>query len=159
MPWHSPSFISINTLYLLNCGRNTSGSILTTTTALPSSVSTTIRIALARIASSLHRFFVKLAHTDLLILDDFSMKVLDDQQLLDFMEIIEDRRYHNHLSVSSSWLVWRDEGKHHCRWCNPRPIGTHKCALRTERSLFKSKKQSKMYRIREKWTNFASPIG
>ena len=91
MPWHSPSFISINTLYLLNCGRNTSGSILTTTTALPSSVSTTIRIALARIASTLHRFFDKLAQTDLLILNDFGMKVLDGQQLLDFMEIIEDR--------------------------------------------------------------------
>ena len=32
-----------------------------------------------------------LAQTDLLILDDFGMKVLDGQQLLDFMEIIEDR--------------------------------------------------------------------
>ena len=31
-----------------------------------------------------------LAQTDLLILDDFGMKVLDGQQLLDFMEIIED---------------------------------------------------------------------
>ena len=48
-------------------------------------------IALARIASTLHRFFAKLAQTDLLILDDFGMKVLDGQQLLDFMEIIEDR--------------------------------------------------------------------
>lgn len=33
----------------------------------------------------------ELAQTDLLILDDFGMKVLDGQQLLDFMEIIEDR--------------------------------------------------------------------
>ena len=48
-------------------------------------------IALARISSTLHRFFAKLAQTDLLILDDFRMKVLDGQQLLDFMEIIEDR--------------------------------------------------------------------
>lgn len=48
-------------------------------------------IALARISSILHRFFAKLAQTDLLILDDFGMKVLDGQQLLDFMEIIEDR--------------------------------------------------------------------
>ena len=40
---------------------------------------------------TLHRFFAKLAQTDLLILDDFGMKVLDGQQLLDFMEIIEDR--------------------------------------------------------------------
>ncbi|MBM6883744.1 ATP-binding protein, partial [Bacteroides caecigallinarum] len=48
-------------------------------------------ISLARISSTLHRFFAKLAQTDLLILDDFGMKVLDGQQLLDFMEIIEDR--------------------------------------------------------------------
>ena len=48
-------------------------------------------IALARISSTLHRFFAKLVQTDLLILDDFGMKVLDGQQLLDFMEIIEDR--------------------------------------------------------------------
>ena len=48
-------------------------------------------IALARISGTLHRFFAKLAQTDLLILDDFGMKVLDGQQLLDFMEIIEDR--------------------------------------------------------------------
>ena len=46
-------------------------------------------ISLARISSTLHRFFAKLAQTDLLILDDFGMKVLDGQQLLDFMEIIE----------------------------------------------------------------------
>ena len=48
-------------------------------------------IALACISSTLHRFFAKLAQTDLLVLDDFGMKVLDGQQLLDFMEIIEDR--------------------------------------------------------------------
>lgn len=48
-------------------------------------------IAMARVASTLHRFFTKLAQTDLLIIDDFGMKVLDGQQLLDFMEIIEDR--------------------------------------------------------------------
>ena len=46
---------------------------------------------MARVASTLHRFFTKLAQTDLLIIDDFGMKVLDGQQLLDFMEIIEDR--------------------------------------------------------------------
>ncbi len=48
-------------------------------------------ITLARVSSTLHRFFAKLAQTDLLILDDFGLKVLDGQQLLDFMEIIEDR--------------------------------------------------------------------
>ena len=40
---------------------------------------------------TLHWFFAKLTQTDLLILDDFAMKVLDGQQLLNFMEIIEDR--------------------------------------------------------------------
>lgn len=39
-------------------------------------------ISLARISSTLYRFFAKLAQTDLLILDDFGMKVLDGQQLL-----------------------------------------------------------------------------
>lgn len=48
-------------------------------------------ISLARISSTVHRLFTKLAQTDLLIIDDFGMKVLDGQQLLDFMEIIEDR--------------------------------------------------------------------
>jgi len=48
-------------------------------------------IAMARVASTLHRFFTKLAQTDLLIIDDFGMNLLDGQQLLDFMEIIEDR--------------------------------------------------------------------
>jgi DNA replication protein DnaC len=48
-------------------------------------------IALARISGTLHRFFARLALIDLLILDDFGMKVLDGQHLLDFMEIIEDR--------------------------------------------------------------------
>ncbi|MFA5458794.1 MAG: IS21-like element helper ATPase IstB [Synergistaceae bacterium] len=48
-------------------------------------------ITMARIESSLPKFFERMAQTDLLILDDFGMKVLDGQQLLDFMEIIEDR--------------------------------------------------------------------
>jgi len=46
---------------------------------------------MARIESSFPKFFDRMAQTDLLILDDFGMKVLDGQQLLDFMEIIEDR--------------------------------------------------------------------
>ena len=38
-------------------------------------------IALARVSGTLHRFFTKLAQTDLLIIDDFGIKVLDGQQL------------------------------------------------------------------------------
>jgi DNA replication protein DnaC len=48
-------------------------------------------IALARISGTLHKFFQKMEQTDLLLIDDFGVKVLDNQQLLDFMEIIEDR--------------------------------------------------------------------
>ena len=49
------------------------------------------QIALARVQGILHKFFEKLAKTELLILDDFGVKVLDGQQMLDFMEIMEDR--------------------------------------------------------------------
>lgn len=48
-------------------------------------------IKMARVTGNLHKFFDKMAATDLLILDDFGIKVLDGQQLLDFMEILEDR--------------------------------------------------------------------
>ena len=48
-------------------------------------------ITLARISATLHKYFAKIAQADLLILDDFGVAVLDGQQLLDFMEIIEDR--------------------------------------------------------------------
>ena len=48
-------------------------------------------LALARISCTQHKFFNKLAQTDLLILDDFGIRSLDGQQLLDLMEIIEDR--------------------------------------------------------------------
>lgn len=67
-------------------------------------------IALARISSTLHRFFAKLAQTDLLILDDFGMKVLDGQQLLDFMEIIEERHGQKATIIASQLPVanWYD---------------------------------------------------
>lgn len=48
-------------------------------------------IALARIQGAITRFFEKLAKAELLIIDDLGVKVLDGQQLLDFMEIMEDR--------------------------------------------------------------------
>jgi DNA replication protein DnaC len=52
-------------------------------------------ITMARIESSLPKFFERMAQTDLLILDDFGMKVLDGQQLLDFM-----------VSISVKWSQW-----------------------------------------------------
>jgi DNA replication protein DnaC len=49
------------------------------------------KIDMARIESVLPKFFDKMAQTDLLIIDDFGMKTLQGQQLLDFLELIEDR--------------------------------------------------------------------
>ena len=67
-------------------------------------------IALARVSGTLHRFFTKLAQTDLLIVDDFGIKVLDGQQLLDFMEIIEDRHGQKSTIIVSQLPVsnWYD---------------------------------------------------
>ena len=48
-------------------------------------------IMVHRVAGSLPRFFDKLSATELLIIDDFGMRCLDAQQMLDFMEILEDR--------------------------------------------------------------------
>ena len=44
-----------------------------------------------RIEGTLSKFFKKLADTDLLIIDDFGVRSLDKQQMLDFMELMEDR--------------------------------------------------------------------
>ena len=68
------------------------------------------KIALARVSGTLHRFFSKLAQTDLLIIDDFGIKVLDGQQLLDFMEIIEDRHGQKSTIIVSQLAVsnWYD---------------------------------------------------
>ena len=49
------------------------------------------KIAIARMETNLPKFFDKLAQTNLHVIDDFGMKVLEGQQLLDFLEVIEDR--------------------------------------------------------------------
>ncbi len=48
-------------------------------------------IAIQRVAGTIPRFFDKMSATDLLIIDDFGLRCLDGQQMLDFMELIEDR--------------------------------------------------------------------
>ena len=48
-------------------------------------------LTMARIESRLPRFFERLSQYDLLILDDFAIKKLSAEQVLDLMEIIEDR--------------------------------------------------------------------
>ena len=40
---------------------------------------------LTRLESKIAKFFYKMADVDLLIIDDFGMKILDGQQLLDRM--------------------------------------------------------------------------
>ncbi|AVM52523.1 DNA replication protein DnaC [Bacteroides zoogleoformans] len=56
---------------------------------------------------NVYRLFeeIALAQTDLLILDDFGMKVLNGQQMLDFMEIIEDRHGQKATIIISQLLV------------------------------------------------------
>ena len=68
------------------------------------------RIDMARIEGTLPKFFDRTAATDLLIIDDFGVKVLDGQQLLDFMEIIEDRHARKSTIIISQLPVseWYD---------------------------------------------------
>ena len=69
----------------------------------------TKQLKIARIEGSLVSFFLKLAKTHLLILDDFGLTHLEKQQQLDLMEIIEDRHgRHSTIIVSqlpvASWF-------------------------------------------------------
>jgi len=68
------------------------------------------RITMARIEANLPKFFDKMAQTDLLIIDDFGMKKLDGQQLLDFLEVIEDRHARKATIIVSQLPVsnWYD---------------------------------------------------
>jgi DNA replication protein DnaC len=50
-----------------------------------------LRTKMARLDGSIYKFFEKIAKTDLLILDDFGLTHLEQQQRLDMMELIEDR--------------------------------------------------------------------
>jgi DNA replication protein DnaC len=50
-----------------------------------------VKLKLARLDGSIIKFFDRVAKTDLLIIDDFGLSVLQGQQQTDFLEIIEDR--------------------------------------------------------------------
>lgn len=65
---------------------------------------------MARIESKAAKFFDRMADVDLLIIEDFGMKVLDGQQLLDFMELIEDRHARKSTVITSQLPVksWYD---------------------------------------------------
>lgn len=58
---------------------------------------------LARIESRLPKLFERLSQYDLLILDDFAIKKLTAEQVLDLMEIIEDR-HGNKSTIFASQL-------------------------------------------------------
>lgn len=64
----------------------------------------------ARVAMSLSRLFDRLGQVDLLILDDFGVKPLEGQQLLDLMEIIDDRYGRRSTIIASQLPVssWYD---------------------------------------------------
>ena len=46
---------------------------------------------IARIEGTIHQLLLRISKTDVLILDDFGLVHLENQQQMDFMEIIEDR--------------------------------------------------------------------
>jgi len=68
------------------------------------------QLQLARIEGSIAHYFERLANLDLIIIDDFGMKKLDGQQLLDFMEVIEDRHGRKSTIIASQLPVadWYD---------------------------------------------------
>lgn len=67
-------------------------------------------INMARIESSISKFFDKLSGIDLLIVDDFGLVKLSGQQLIDFMEIIEDRHARKSTIIASQLPIsdWYD---------------------------------------------------
>ncbi len=69
-----------------------------------------MRTKMARLEGSIHKMFTKLSKTDLLIIDDFGLTRLDQQQRMDIMEIIEDRHARNSLIITSQLPVvnWYD---------------------------------------------------
>jgi len=56
-----------------------------------------LKMKMARLDGTIHKFLLKLSKSELLILDDFGLVNLDQQQRIDMMEIIEDR--HNKCST------------------------------------------------------------
>ena len=69
-----------------------------------------IKTKMARLEGTIHKFFVKLAKTDVLIIDDFGLTHLEKQQALDLMEIIEDRHGRTATIIASQLPVtsWYD---------------------------------------------------
>jgi DNA replication protein DnaC len=69
-----------------------------------------VKLKLARIDGSIIKLFDRLAKTELLIIDDFGLTVLQGQQQTDFLEIIEDRHAKRATIIASQMPVagWFD---------------------------------------------------
>lgn len=69
-----------------------------------------LKTKMARLEGTISKFFTKLAKTNLVILDDFGLSYLEQQQRMDLMEIIEDRHGQNSLIIASQLPVssWYD---------------------------------------------------
>jgi DNA replication protein DnaC len=69
-----------------------------------------LKTKIARIEGTVYKFFESLAKTDLLILDDFGLSHLEQQQQMDMMEIIEDRHAKSSTIIASQLPVanWYD---------------------------------------------------
>lgn len=68
------------------------------------------QITMARMEGTIARFFNRIAETDLLIIDDFGIRSLDKQQMLDFLELMEDRHARKSTIMASQLPVanWYD---------------------------------------------------
>ena len=69
-----------------------------------------LRTKMARLDGTIYKFLEKLSKTDLLILDDFGLTHLEQQQRLDLMEIIDDRHARASTIIASQLPVasWYD---------------------------------------------------
>ena len=69
-----------------------------------------LKTKMSRIDGTIYKFFEKLSKADLLILDDFGLTHLEQQQRMDFMEIIEDRHASAATIITSQLPVskWYD---------------------------------------------------
>lgn len=69
-----------------------------------------LKTKMSRIDGTIYKFFEKLSRTDLLILDDFGLTHLEQQQRMDFMEIIEDRHACKATIIASQLpvAIWYD---------------------------------------------------
>jgi DNA replication protein DnaC len=69
-----------------------------------------LRTKMARLDGTIYKFLERLSKTDLLILDDFGLTHLEQQQRLDLMEIIEDRHAKASTVIASQLPVasWYD---------------------------------------------------